>query len=62
MLFATHYRYQHQAVAQFHRRAHRLFQTLFDTGLDQQAVDHNFDGVVLALVELDALQLFVQVS
>ncbi len=39
-----------------------MFQTFLNPGLDQQAVNHDFNGVVLALVELQVIKFFVQVA
>src|SRR5260370_6535362 len=40
-----------EAVREFERGGDGLFETRGDARLDEQAVDHDFDGVVLALVE-----------
>jgi hypothetical protein len=32
-----------------------LFEAMLDSGLDQQAIDHDFDGVILALVEREVV-------
>ena len=39
-----------------------MFQTLFNAGLHQQPVNYHVNGVVLALVELDVIQFFIQVA
>ena len=52
---AVHHRDQHQSVGQLGRGVDGRFQALFDLGLDQQPVDHHFDGVILAPVERDLL-------
>ena len=44
-----------QAIGELGRSYDGSFQALLDAGLDQQAVDHDFDGVVLAPVEGDIL-------
>src|SRR5262249_39673882 len=46
-----HNRNGNQAGGQLERSCYRLFQTRGDALFDQQAVDNDFDGVVLALVE-----------
>ena len=58
LLFAAHHRNLHQATGQLHRQPHRHFQAMLDAGLHQQAVDHHFDGVILALVEI---QIVIQI-
>ena len=52
-LFTVHDRDQNQAAAQLHRQSDRQFQPVLDTGLHQQAINHDFDGVILALVETE---------
>ena len=52
LLLATDHGDEHQAAGQLHGQGHGIFQPLLDARLHQQAIDHHFDGVVLALVEL----------
>src|SRR5262249_35978945 len=56
-LFAVDDRDDDDAVGQLSGRAHGLLQPLGDAGFDQQAVDHDLDGVIAALVQRD---LFVE--
>src|SRR6185436_6966407 len=58
-LFAIDYRNQHKPVGQLSRQMNRIFETLVNTGLYQQAIDDYFNRMVAALVELD---LFVELS
>jgi hypothetical protein len=46
---------QHQPAAKFHRQRHGLFQAVFNPRLHQQAIDHHFNGVILALVEREVV-------
>jgi len=39
-----------------------LLQPLLDSRLHQQTVNHNFNGMVLALVQLDVIQFFIEVA
>ena len=55
MLLAADHRDLHQPSSQLHRQPDRELQPTLDAGLHQQAVNHNFDRVVLALVELDLI-------
>src|SRR5262252_229825 len=45
----------HEASAELHRQADRHLQTMCDSGLHQQPVDHDLDGVILALVEANVV-------
>ena len=54
-LLAAHDHDLHQSVRQLHRQLDGCGQPALDTRLHQQAIDHQFDGVVLALVEFDFL-------
>jgi len=40
-----------EPAAEFHRECDRLLEAVFDSGFHQQAIDNDFDGVVLTLVE-----------
>ena len=51
-LLAAHHRNLHQAARQLHRQAHRHFQAMLDSRLHQQAVDHDFNRMIFALVEI----------
>ena len=62
MLFSIHYSNLHQALAQLHGGGHGLLQPLLNPGLDQQAVNHHFNRVVLAFIKLDFIQFFVQMA
>ena len=62
MLFPVYHGHLNQSFTQFHGRGHGLLQPLFNAGLHQQAVNHNFNRVVLAFIKLDIVQLFVQVA
>ena len=53
VLLAAHHGDLHQSVRQLHCQLDRLRQTVLDSRLHQQSVNHQFDGVVLALVQLD---------
>ena len=44
-----------QSAAQLHGEANGEFQAVLDSGLHQQAIDDDFDGVVLALVEREVV-------
>ena len=55
LLIAADHGDLHQAASQLHRQADRHFQAMLDARLHQQAVDHYFDGVVLALVEIEVV-------
>src|ERR1019366_6753187 len=43
----------YQSVRQLHRQLNRRSQPVLDSRLHQQTVNHQLDGVVLALVQLD---------
>ena len=62
MLFSVYHCHLHQAVAKLHGCGHGLFQPLFNSRLHQQTVNHYFNGVILALIELDLVQLFIQMA
>src|SRR5919198_1083292 len=52
LLLAVHHCHLYQAAGELHCRGNGALQSPLDAGLDQQPVHHDFDGVVLALVEL----------
>ena len=52
-LLPAHHRDLHQTARQFHRQPDRHLQPMFNAGLHQQAIDHDFNGVVLSLIEID---------
>ena len=55
MFVAAHDGDRDQAARQLQRGLDGLFEPLRDAGFEQQAVDDDFDGVVLAAVERDGL-------
>ena len=55
LLFAADHGDLHQAARQLHRQADRHFQAMLNARLHQQTVDHDFDGVILALVEIEVV-------
>ena len=54
-LIAAHHRHRHQAVGQLQRGFNRLFQPGGNSAFQQQAIDHDFDGVIPAPVQWDRL-------
>ena len=54
---SVYHRYLHQAVSQLHGSQHICRQQLLDACSHQPAVDHHFDGMVFALVELDVFDI-----
>src|SRR5580700_6858853 len=55
MLLAIHDGDDDETIAQFEGRGDGAFEAMFDTGLDQEAVDNQLDAVILTLVESDGL-------
>ena len=55
LLIAADHGDLHQPARQLHRQSDRHFQAMLDARLHQQTVDHHFDGVVLALVEIEVV-------
>ena len=53
LLFAANHGNLHQAARQFHRQPDGHLQAVLDSRLHQQAINHDFDRVILPLVELD---------
>ena len=46
---------QDETAAEFHGQPDREFEAVFDSGLHQQAIHDDFDGVILALVEREVV-------
>ena len=55
LLIPAHHRNLHQPARQLHRQTDRQFQPVLDSGLHQQPVDHDFDGVVFSLVQRNVI-------
>jgi len=55
LLIAADHGHLHQASSQLHRQAYRHFEAMLDARLHQQPVNHHFDGVVLALIEVEVV-------
>src|SRR3954463_12535170 len=53
LLLSSDNRNQHQTACQFHGQANRHLKPLLNSWLNQEPINHDFNGVVLALVELD---------
>ena len=51
---AVHDRDQNQPTAQLHGERDGKFEAMLNAGLDQQPIDDDFDGVILALVETES--------
>ncbi len=53
LFVAADHSHLYQASRQLHRVANRLFQPVLNPRLYQEPVHHNFDGVVLAFIEVE---------
>src|SRR4051812_22019755 len=60
LLLSSDNRNQHQAACQLHGQSNRHLKPLFNPGFHQEPINHNFNGVVLALIELD-LSVLLQI-
>src|SRR5579864_7331536 len=52
-LLAPNHRHLYQPASKLHRQSDRHFQAMLDSRLHQQAINHDFDGVIFAFVEID---------
>src|SRR5206468_12945675 len=53
LLLSSDNRNQHQTACQFHGQANRHLKPLLNPWLHQEPINDHFNGVILALVELD---------